>query len=216
MRNTKSVKRKTLGDSNILSKEELYRRIYEEDEELKIVITPLLKPSDQISSTSIDVRLGTEFIIFKRRNFSLLDPIADDITQKIGEYQERIYIPPGQKLYLHPRQFVLGSTLEYTSLPCDVLAYVTGRSSWGRLGLMIATATVIHPNYKGIITLELANLGDAPIALTPGIRVAQLIFHKCSKTKMERASKYFMSVRPTFARVYEEPEREALRDLSIY
>lgn len=216
MRNTKSVKRKTINDSDILSEEELYKRIYEENEELKITITPLLKPSDQISSTSVDVRLGTEFVIFKRRNVSLLDPIADDITQKIGEYQERIYIPPGKKLYLHPRQFVLGCTLEYVSLPCDVLAYVTGRSSWGRLGLMIATATAIHPNYKGIITLELANLGDAPIALYPGIRVAQLIFHKCSKTTIKKPSKYFMSVRPSFARVYEEPEREALKDLLIY
>lgn len=80
----------------------------------------------------------------------------------------------GDYFVLHPRQFVLGETLEWIHLPADLAAFVTSRSSWGRDGLIIATATGVHPGYSGILTLELTNLGEIPLRLYPGLSVAQL------------------------------------------
>lgn len=203
----------TLLKTGILNKKEILDRLSTNNIDKKICLTPMLDSSLQIGSNSIDIRLGTNFVAFKKTGFSLLDPISEDIKDKIGEYQEKIYVEFGSKIFLHPKQFILGSTLEYIHLPSDIMAYVTGRSSWGRLGLIIATATAIHPNYNGIITLELANLGEAPIALYPGIRIAQLIFHRTTPIKLKLISKYFMSVTPTFSKVYEEEDINILRAL---
>ena len=140
----------------------------------------------QIGQGLIDLRLGNDFIITNRTRFSIIDPIEDfhTIRSKIGAYQQRLYVDIGSKLALHPNQIVLGCTLEYVRLPPDLLAYVIGRSSWGRLGLVIATATLVHPGFTGVITLEMVNLGDAPIALYPGVRIGS----NCSA--QDHSSKY--------------------------
>jgi len=78
---------------------------------------------------------------------------------------------------LHPNQFVLGGTIEYIKMPLDLMGYLVGRSSWGRMGLIVATAAGIHPGYRGIITLELHNIGDVPFPISPGLRIAQIFFH---------------------------------------
>lgn len=97
--------------------------------------------------------------------------------------------------------------MEYIKLPNDILGYIIGRSSWGRLGLVIATATLIHPGFAGVITFELTNLGDVPIALYPGIRIAQLSFHKCY-VEMEEITKsiYYGSTSPGFSKIYKDPD----------
>ncbi len=78
---------------------------------------------------------------------------------------------------MHPGQLVLGSTLEYVQLPRDLMAYVIGKSSWGRMGLVIATATKVDPGFKGCITLEIVNEGEIPLVLYPGLPIAQLVLH---------------------------------------
>lgn len=75
-------------------------------------------------------------------------------------------MPIGDFFVLHPRQFVLGETIEWVHLPVDLSAYVLGHSSWGRDGLVIATATGVHPGYSGIITLELSNIGEISLSLS--------------------------------------------------
>lgn len=178
----------------------------------KLIITPLIDEK-QISSGSIDLRLNTEFIVTKRTKFSLLDPLDNSLDQRIKEYQEKTYAKLGSGLVLHPHQFALGSTLEYVKLPYDLTAYVAGRSSLGRLGLIIATAPVIHPNFSGVITLELTNVGDAPLILYPGIRVAQLVFHKTEKDEDEPISKYQYSVGPQFSSIYKDGDLGILRKI---
>jgi len=187
-------------------------RLNTKDPNKKISITPLLDPEKQIGTSSIDIRLGCDFIIFKKAKFSSLNPIEKNI-ESIGQYQEKMYVKIGDKFYLHPREFILGVTLEYIKLPPDISAYITSRSTWGRLGLVIATATAIHPNYAGIITLELANLGEAPIPLYPSIRIAQLIFHRANIFKQDIPSSYYLSIRPSFAKIYDEPEWEAIKKI---
>ena len=82
---------------------------------------------------------------------------------------------------LQPRSFVLGVTLEWIRLPADKAAYVVGRSSWGRYGLIIATATGVHPGFTGCLTLELSNVGEIPIRVKPGTTVCQLFIHDVSR-----------------------------------
>lgn len=195
--------------SSVLSSPKIQERLYPQEEDLSksIVLTPLLS-NDQIRGVAIDLRLGNRFIITRRTKFSVLDPKKhDELKARIKEYQEIVYIPYGEPFYLHPQEFVLGTTLEYISLPNDIMAYVIGRSSWGRLGLIIATATKVAPNYKGILTLELTNVGISPIVLYPGVRIAQLVLHQVSPPESkDKEQKYVYPVIAEFSKIYEDDE----------
>jgi len=141
----------------------------------RLIVTPILEAS-QIGSASIDVRLSYEFVSVKRGNIGFLDPCA--LEDGRHRFRTPHHLNRGERFYLHPNEMVLASTLEYVRLPLNIAAYVTSRSKWGRLGLVIATATAIHPGFTGTITLELVNHGTIPIALYPGLDVAQLILHE--------------------------------------
>lgn len=164
----------------ILTAQELLKRM-KDPFPRKLVITPLLNP-DQINrlTGSVDIRLGQEFIIAHQAALEAIDPKQDleDLCGQITDYLRRVYIPIGQFFVLHPRQFALGTTLEYFSIPGDIAAYIVGRSRWARIGLVIAMATFAHPGFAGCLTLELQNLGDVPIKLYPSLSIGQIIFHK--------------------------------------
>ena len=142
----------------------------------RLVVTPLFDPDEQVGEASIDLRLGTEFLVLRRTLEAGLDPTAFSERQ-MDEMQERIVVPYGKTIWLHPGHFMLAATLEYLRLPADLGAYVLGRSSWGRVGLIVATAIMVQPGFKGCLTLELVNDGDSPIKLYPGARIAQLAVH---------------------------------------
>lgn len=144
-----------------------------------LVITPILDWKSQASpgNSSLDVRLGQNFRIPGRTKLDRLDHLSEDHSEDVQKYNEDHHIPVGDYFVLHPRQFVLGETLEWVKLPANLSAYVVGRSSWGRDGLIVATAIGIHPHYSGVITLELTNVGEIPIRLYPGSRIAQLFIH---------------------------------------
>lgn len=140
----------------------------------RLVVTPILNRAMQINEASIDIRLGNAFIVTKRGNLPVLDPA--DPSDDERRYQTKHFVNYRRSFVLHPNELVLASTLEYFRLPVTVAATVTSRSSWGRAGLVIATATAVHPGFCGSITLELLNLGAVPLVLYPGISVAQIIF----------------------------------------
>ena len=81
---------------------------------------------------------------------------------------------------IHPGDLILGATLEFVALPSDVMAFVEGKSRWGRLGLIVATASQVAPGFHGVIVLELVNAGTVPLELVPGTPIAQFVFHKMS------------------------------------
>lgn len=205
------------GDDRILTKREITGRLREERSR-RIFVVPMVNERTQVGNGSLDLRLGTDFVITRRTRFSVIDVLEqlDEFQSKLVDYQENVYVDIGAKLILHPNQVVLGCTLEYLRLPYDLAAYVVGRSSWGRLGLVIATATFVHPGFTGVITLEMVNLGDAPIALYPGARIAQLVFHPARPSGMIGmipTTKYSLSIRPSFTKIAKDEEWKILRRL---
>lgn len=146
----------------------------ETDPARQLVITPLLDPDKQIGPGSIDLRLGTEFLETPRQNNAHIDPFATQEPRSRPMADVRTYVPLGDQYVLHPGQFALGSSLEFVVLPAHVTGQVLSRSSWGRLGLLVATAVAVQPGFRGSLTLELVNAGTVPIVLRPGLRIAQL------------------------------------------
>lgn len=197
---------------SIISGQEIWRRIFSEEveEDKRLVITPLLDPQSQIQkgSSSVDVRLGNHFIVQTRRNVSHLDPGEKKIHESQRLLENRIIVPFGKYLVLHPNQFALGGTLEYLRVPLDLSGYLVGRSSWGRLGLIVATAIGIHPGFRGIVTLELRNMGEVPFYLRPGQSLAQIFFHTIEGDveKTGVRSPYIGSVVPESSRL--GPDRD--------
>ena len=146
----------------------------------KLVITPILNAVQQIPdhAAAVDLRLGPQFIVAKRSHFSEIDARDADALSTVYQSQEHFDVGMEGEIIIHPQQFLLAATLEYLRVPMDLTGSVIGRSSWGRIGLIIATATAVHPGFTGCLTLELQNLGDTPIVLHPGTRIAQIAFYQ--------------------------------------
>jgi len=192
---------------NVLGREDLELAIDDPDLSRRLVITPLLERT-QIGRGAVDLRLGSEFLLLRRTQRPGLHP-GKDSQQEVDDMQERVVVPFGDELWLHPRHFILAATLEYLAVPDDLAAYVVGRSSWGRLGLIVATAVFVHPGFRGCLTLELVNDGDSPIALSPGVCIAQLVIHRLEHSASPRngeAAKYLAPVRPQPSRLASERE----------
>jgi dCTP deaminase len=159
---------------SVLGKTRILRSLCENDVTQRLYVSPILD-SKQIGDASIDVRLGYDFVTVKRGNLGAMDPAHRlDNPDKFRTHHRLNHQEP---FYLHPNEMALASTLEYVRIPASIAASVTSRSKWGRLGLLIATATAIHPGFTSTITLELVNSGNVPLVLYPGLMVAQLIFY---------------------------------------
>jgi len=162
---------------SVLNKSALEELILRADYSERLIVTPLLS-SKQIGPASIDIRLGSSIIV-PRRTFVSSHDVTD--RKRVEEVEKRLYdrlrLKYHSEFVLHPNQLILAATLEYLSLPATVFCQVASRSSWGRLGLVVATASVVQPGFRGCLTLELANLSDSPITLYPGLLVGQLVFN---------------------------------------
>ena len=161
---------------SLLQHEALVAALGSKDLDERLVIIPLLD-QEQVGEASIDLRLGTEFLLLRRTLRAGIDVGDPDYQAQIDDLYDRIVVPIGQGLWLHPQQFALGATLEFIRLPPTLGAYVLSRSSWGRLGLLVATAVMVQPGFAGCLTLELVNEGDSPVQLYPGLTIAQLAVH---------------------------------------
>ena len=173
-------------------------------EEGKIVIDSL-KDEQQIQPSSVDMRLGDEFKVFKVIRKPYIDPKDED---DIAEYMESSTVPEGEAFIIHPNEFALATTQEYVKVPDDLVARVEGRSSMGRLGVTIhVTAGYVDPGFEGRITLEISNIGAMPVALYPGQRVCQLVFETMTTPAElpyghpKRNSKYMKQLKPESSRV---------------
>ncbi len=171
----------------------------------RLIMTPILSPK-QIGDASIDVRLGNQFIIFRMHTFGVFEPFKKSPAE-LRNMQERRIVRFGDKFVLHPRMLALACTLEYISLPSKIACQVEGRSSWARLGLQVATATSVQPGFKGVLTLELSNLGTIPLELYPGVRIAQLLFNEVSTpVRYGKDRKYTYPVGPEFSKIHDDKD----------
>lgn len=165
----------------VLSTAAIRARLQETDLAKRLVISPLLDEAAQAKDgqAAIDFRLGFDLCLVTASSFGSVDEFDGKVQgTSFSKLYRHEYVPFGSYIVIHPHQFMLAQTLEYIRLPSDLMAYVAGRSTWGRLGLIIATAVGIHPGFAGSLTLELRNLGETPLTLYPGQTLGQLFFHQ--------------------------------------
>ena len=178
------------------------RSIRQEIEGGRIVIDPfedrLVQPS------SVDVRVDRRFRVFRNSRYPYID-----VRQQMEELTEPVEIEGEEPFILHPGEFVLGQTLERVSLPDDLVARLEGKSSLGRLGLLIhSTAGFVDPGFSGNITLELSNVANLPITIYHGMPIGQISFMRMDQPvehpygSGEKASKYQGQDEPTPSRFY--------------
>lgn len=174
------------------------------DDPLVIRPSPDLEELRTSGAASVDLRLGCWFQIFRHIRFSHLD-VYDTSAQTPIESQltKHHYVPFGDQFILHPRSFVLAVTLEWIRLPSNIAGYVVGRSSWGRHGLIIATATGVHPGFTGCLTLELTNVGEVPITIKPGTTICQVFLHQVEGRDPKRVdlSRFVGKRKPTIGAI---------------
>jgi len=143
----------------------------------KIKITPALPP-EQFGSCSVDFRLGSEFSVFEHSRHAFID-LRDKTS--IQDLMLTISVPPGEPFIMQPGEFALAITEETLELDDDVLGRLEGRSSLGRIGIIVhGTAGLFDPGWMGKATLELSNLGRMPVALYPGMRICSFTFEQVS------------------------------------
>jgi dCTP deaminase len=146
------------------------RTIREELGAGRIVIEPL--DESYIQPSSVDLRLDRHFRVFRNHTMGMID-----VKQNLEALTEAVTVDDETPFILHPGEFVLGSTFERVAVPDDLVARLEGKSSLGRLGLLIhSTAGFVDAGWDGQLTLELSNVANLPITLYPGMRIGQISF----------------------------------------
>lgn len=172
---------------------------------------PNLAELKQSGAASVDLRLGAWLLMLQQTRDTALTPSDQTGGEVLADSRltRLYYVPFGGQFVLHPRTFVLGVTLEWVRLPKTLAGYVIGRSSWGRRGLIIATATGVHPGFTGCLTLELSNVGEMPISIKPGLAICQLFLHETRPPSLEAVDRtaFLGQRRPTLGQV--EPDEVA-------
>ncbi len=154
----------------VLSDRTIARLIAEGRIEIDPYDAALLQPS------SVDVRVDSAFRVFRNNRAPFID------VKKEQDLTELVEIEDDEPFILHPGEFVLGSTLERVRLPDDLVARLEGKSSLGRLGLLIhSTAGFIDPGFDGHVTLELSNVANLPITIYHGMKIGQVSFMQLSE-----------------------------------
>jgi dCTP deaminase len=150
------------------------RDIRAEIEAGRIVIDPFMP--EAVQPSSVDLHLDRRFRVFRNSRYPYIDVREDQ-----PELTELVEIGGDEPFILHPGEFVLGSTFERVQLPNDLVARLEGKSSLGRLGLLIhSTAGYVDPGWEGNLTLELSNVANLPITLYDGMKIGQISFQRLS------------------------------------
>lgn len=156
----------------------------------------------QVHASSVDLRLGNTFKVYRHAHIPYIDP-----KNLNAQLTEIITASPDAPFFIQPGEFILGVTAEKVKIPNDLVARVEGRSSLGRLGLIIhATAGFIDAGFEGTITLEIGNINKLPIALYPGQRICQLAFEQMTSEALvpygeKPGAKYQHQVLPEESRI---------------
>lgn len=173
----------------------------------RIVFQPEINLAKQLGSCSVDLRLGNSFRVFKYSRFPFIDPNDKKLAEEM--MSEEIVSDNGSFI-LQPQDFVLATSVESFRLSDDLLARLEGRSSLGRLGIVVhSTASIFEPGWEGVVVMELGNLGRMPVALYPGMRLCSLTFEELTSSaqvpySQKKSAKYFKQSTPLASRISED------------
>jgi len=173
-------------------------------EQKKIMIDPF--EPENVRPAAIDLTLHQNFRVFRNNSHTHIDVKKEfDVTELVKAKEDGSII-------IHPREFVLGSTREVVTLPPDLIGLLEGRSSLGRIGLIIhATASFVQPGFSGYLTFEMSNISNLPIKLYVGMRVAQIAFLTMSSPVdldySQMNSKYQQQEPPTPSKIWKDFEK---------
>lgn len=173
-----------------------------------IKITPKPDFDIQLGSCSVDLRLGNTFRVFEYSKHSLIDPLSKNAKDK--NFTKEIKVKDSEKFIMQPRDFVLAVTKEKITIDSKHLGRLEGRSSLGRLGIVVhSTASIFDPGWDGQAVLELGNLGRLPVALYPGMRICAMTFEQLSSEVevpygSKASAKYKKQKNPEESRIHKE------------
>ncbi len=173
----------------------------------RIVITPKPNLKITLGSCSIDLRLGKRFRIFEHSKYPYIDPTDPNLASNM---MKEVVVKDKEPFILQPGDFVLATTMESFRLPDDLLARLEGRSSLGRLGIVVhSTASIFDPGWNGVVVMELGNMGRMPVALYPGMRICALTFEELSSPSdvpynKKKSAKYAGQKTPEASKIGEE------------
>lgn len=173
----------------------------------RIKITPKPNLKDQLGSCMLDLRLGNVYRVFNHSKTPYIDPQNPKTLEGLTT---EVRVGDGESFTLHPGEFILAVTREYLEMPDDLTGRLEGRSSIGRLGVVIhSTAANIECGFRGNITLELANMGRIPVMLYPGMRICSLSFEELTSPAQvpyykKKNAKYVGQRKPETSRIAEE------------
>jgi dCTP deaminase len=161
-----------------------------------------------VQPSSVDLHVDRFFRTFHNARYPFID-----VKKPMDELTELVDMKEDEPFILHPGEFVLGSTMEYVRLPHDLVARLEGKSSLGRLGLLIhSTAGYVDPGFEGHLTLELSNVANLPITIYPNMKIGQISFFRLSSVaenpygSSKVGSKYQGQRGPTPSKYYENFE----------
>lgn len=172
---------------------------------IKIKPSPDLKTA--LGSCSIDLRLGNVFRVFEHSKNAFIDPSKKDYSNEITR---EVKVQNGERFIMQPGDFVLAVTLERVQIPNDLVGRLEGRSSLGRLGIVVhSTASIFDPGWNGNCVLELGNLGRMAVSLSPGMRICAMQFEELknpAETPYSKKSqaKYRFSKGPDESKLYKD------------
>lgn len=193
----------------ILSDKDIRKKI---DSSEIVVTSEDGKHSANINASSLDLRLGRFFKIYNHSQQAVLDPLNRESLEGVTKLIE--LKNPGEPFIVQPGEFVLGVTMERVKISDNLVARVEGRSSLGRLGIIVhSTAGFIDAGFEGTITLEITNINRMPVALYPGMRVCQLAFELMTSAaevpySKKKTSKYQGQNLPQESKISLDPEFE--------
>ena len=173
----------------------------------RIKITPKPNFRKQLGSCSIDFHLGNRFRIFKHSTHPFVDLMGDI---DVADIMEEVVVPKGKAFILQPGDFVLATTIESIQLPDNLVGRLEGRSSLGRLGIVVhSTASIFDPGWKGVVVMELGNMGRMAVALYPGMRICSMTFEELSSSAQvpydkKKSAKYVGQKAPEASKISEE------------